>query len=456
MFATDDTIVAVATPPGRGSIGVVRLSGKDASVIAGRLLDRSAGLEARRATRARVVEGVADRRLRSVDDVIATRFVSPDSYTGEDVVEISGHGSPVLLQRIVALAVAYGARLAEPGEFTLRAYLNGKIDLIQAEAVRDLVDAVTPRQARAAMDQLDGTLTSEIGDIERRLFELCAKLEASVDFPEEGFHFITPPDVAAALDDVRRALDALIRRGRAGKLLREGRRVVIAGRPNTGKSTLFNALVGADRAIVTGTPGTTRDLIAERVDLEGVPVTLVDTAGVRESQDDVEREGIARAVSARDAADVVVVVLDGSVDLTHEDHSLLQETAALPRWIVINKSDLGEAWPPEAVAGASSGTIRVSAKTGEGVRELAHAIVGDVLEIDDERDEPAVTNMRHIALLSDAAAAIGRARAAAVSAGEELVLAEVHDARRMLELVTGRRTTDDLLVEIFARFCIGK
>ena len=291
MFDPIDTIVAIATPPGRGGIGIVRLSGPRAIEIGCALTGVTGNLEPRHATLTRVLGPHG-----AIDRVLVTSFPAPHSYTGEEVVEISAHGSPVLLQQIVASAAGAGARLAEPGEFTLRAYLNGQLDLVQAEAVRDLVDAVTPAQARAAFDQLEGTLTENIRTIDRRLFDLIALLEASLDFPGEGYHFVDGAAAAAELDEIRGLIDTLLEDAERGRLVREGLHVVIAGRPNTGKSSLFNRLAGAGRAIVTDVPGTTRDLLTEIVDVHGVPVTLVDTAGVRRKPSDaIEAEGIARA-----------------------------------------------------------------------------------------------------------------------------------------------------------------
>src|SRR6266850_2360884 len=254
MFSTTDTIVAIATPPGRGGIGVVRLSGPDALAIARRLITHDGELVARHATFT---------RTHGIDQVVVTYFPSPHSYTGEDVVEVSAHGSPVVLRAIVESAVACGARLAEPGEFTLRAFLNGRIDLMQAEAVADLIDAATPLQARAAFDQLDGTLTRAIAAIDAALFDLVARLEASVDFPEEGYHFVEPGALAAAIDALIARVGALLADARRGRLIREGLQIAIVGEPNVGKSSLFNALVGSARAIVTDVPGTTRDLIRQ-------------------------------------------------------------------------------------------------------------------------------------------------------------------------------------------------
>ena len=299
MFSTDDTIVAIATPPGRGGIGVVRLSGPSAPAIASALAGGVA-FAPRHATLTilRAADGSA------IDQAVATHFPAPHSYTGDDVVELSAHGSPVVLDAIVAAAMAAGARLANPGEFTFRAYLNGRVDLVQAEAIRDLIDAVTPLQARIAFDQLEGTLTGRLRELDAALLEIIAPLEASLDFPEEGYHFVRPDQTTRALDAAIAALDALLADARRGRVIREGLTVAIVGRPNAGKSSLFNRLAGAARAIVTDVPGTTRDLLTERVDVGGVPLTLIDTAGIREVPGDaIDEEGIARARLARDVDD---------------------------------------------------------------------------------------------------------------------------------------------------------
>ncbi len=430
MFSTEDTIVAIATPPGRGGIGVVRISGNEARAIAQRLISHGGPLQPRHATLTRV-------RLtaEAIDHVVATFFPSPHSYTGEDVVELSAHGSPVVLRSIVEAAMAAGARLAEPGEFTLRAFLSGRIDLMQAEAVADLVDAVTPLQARAAFDQLEGTLTRAIGDIDAALFDLIAKLEASVDFPEEGYHFVDARDLAAVIDALVDRTAALLASARRGRLVREGLAVAIVGRPNVGKSSLFNALVGTSRAIVADVPGTTRDLVSETIDLDGLRVTLVDTAGLREAGEAVEREGVARARQAIDASDLTLLVVDEDEPFSIGNTNYL---------LVQSKSDLGR--PARGVA--------VSARTGAGLADLRAAIVA-ALDAEPRRDTPAITNVRHIALVERAQTALLRARSA-TGASEEFVLADLQDARAALEEVTGRRATDDVLNHIFARFCIGK
>lgn len=450
MFSTTDTIVAVATPPGHGGIGIVRLSGADAAAIARRLIGRARPLTPRKATLARVV---AAEESRTIDQVIVTWYQAPGSYTGEDVVEIGAHGSPVVLREIVERAMTEGARLAEPGEFTFRAYLHGRIDLVQAEAVGDLIDAVTPLQARAAVDQLEGTLTRAIGAIDAGLFELCARLEASLDFPDEGYHFVARDSVSTELEAIGGSLDALARDGRRGRMIREGATVVIAGRPNAGKSTLFNALAGADRAIVTDVPGTTRDVLTECVDLDGLAVTLVDTAGLREAGDAIEAEGVRRAREAQEAARLVLMIADGSAPLTVEDRSWMGASTQR-RVVVISKADLpAAAWVDEA----GPEPVRVSVRTGAGLGELRRRIVTALTGEEPTTDTPTMSNVRHLALVDQARGSVARARMAlAEGATEELVLAELGTAREALESIVGRRTPDDLLRHIFGRFCIGK
>jgi tRNA modification GTPase len=449
-FNPDDTIVAIATPPGRGGVGIVRLSGPDAPRVAHRISGLREPLAPRHATLA-TVRGATG----AFDQAVLTYFPSPHSYTTEEVVEISAHGSPLLLRSIVGACLEHGARLAEPGEFTLRAFLGGRIDLVQAEAVRDLVDAVTPLQARAAFDQLEGTLTHALGRIDSSLFDLTTRLEASLDFPDEGYHFVDAEGAAHEIEELETSIAALLRDARRGRLVREGAQVVIAGRPNAGKSSLFNALAGAGRAIVTEVPGTTRDLLTETVEIEGIPVTLVDTAGIRSSAADaVEAEGIARAHAARRVAELLVVVLDVSRPLNDEDRALLAEAGRTRAVIVANKIDLGNAWDPaESVPEA----LAACATAGTGLDEVRRAIGLALSDGEARRDTPAITNVRHAELLNRAGRALARAAAAArARASEEFVLSDLHEARAMLEEVTGARTAEDTLAAIFARFCIGK
>jgi tRNA modification GTPase len=457
MFSTDDTIVAIATPPGRGGIGIVRLSGPDAHEVARALCGRSHPFSPRRATLTRIVDPERENDHGAIDEVVATFFAAPDSYTRQDVVEVSAHGSPVLLERIVQLAVDAGARLAEPGEFTLRAYLSGRVDLVQAEAVADLVNAVTPAQARLAFDQLDGTLTGAIADVERQLFELVARLEASLDFPEEGYHFAEAGEVAAGIGAITQRLDAMLAGAARGRVFREGRQIVILGRPNAGKSTLFNRLVGFDRAITTEVAGTTRDLLTERADLGGVPVTFVDTAGLRYTSDPVEHEGVRRAKGAALTADLALVVLDVSSALTADDRDVLEEAAARRAVVALNKADRPPAWGADALDAGDAPLVAVSARTGAGIDSLRQVMLAALGSGDPARDTIAITNLRHITLVEKARAAVGRAREGALArASEEFLLADLREAIDALQEVTGRRAPDAVLEEIFRRFCIGK
>jgi tRNA modification GTPase len=475
-FSVDDTIVAIATPPGRGGIGVVRISGPAAHAIARALITHATELQprhatltkvrlnettthdrttdatdSRAATESEVVSGFDRSRRRcspdAIDQAIVTYFPAPASYTGDDVVELSGHGSPVVLRAIVGAAIDRGARAAEPGEFTLRAFLNGRIDLMQAEAVADLIDAATPLQARAAFDQLEGTLTRAIAEIDARLFDLIARLEASVDFPEEGYHFVEPAAVAHALDGLLAQTEALLAGATRGRLIREGLQVAIVGDPNVGKSSLFNALLGTDRAIVTAMPGTTRDLVTETLDLEGLRVTLVDTAGLRIATDPAEIEGVERSRQAVAVADVILHVID-------DDH-LPENRGDGNRVIVRNKIDVA----PPSLNASAAGVIAVSARTGAGLSELRHHL-GYTLGGKTNRERPDITNVRHVALVERAHASLVRARAASMAAtgamSEEFVLADLQSARAALEEITGRRAPEELLAHIFSRFCVGK
>jgi tRNA modification GTPase len=445
MFSTADTIVAIATAPGRGAIGIVRLSGPDAIRIAGDLLGPRS-LEPRYATYAAIDTGTIR------DQVVVTAYPQPHSYTGEDVVEISAHGSAVVLTAIVQAAITAGARLAQPGEFTLRAFLNGKIDLPQAEAVADLIDAATPLQAQTAFDQLNGTLSTAVRAIDDELFDLIARLEASIDFPEEGYHFIEPGAVGRAIDSVRQRIDALLSSSGRGRIVREGVQVAIVGSPNAGKSSLFNALVGAHRAIVTAIPGTTRDVLSEVVDLGGVRVTLVDTAGIGETTDPIEQEGIRRARQAADSCDVMLVVCDGTQPC-NADAFLPHAGRSMQRAIVVaSKADLPALWHRDDA-------IAVSTVTGHGLDRLIDQILVN-FDCAVERDVPSVSNVRHIRLLGEVKESLtGAAAALSDSAGtlpEEFVLSDLQRARMLLEQIMGLRGAEAHLEYIFSRFCVGK
>lgn len=464
MFSTTDTIVAIATPAGRGALGIVRVSGAEAQAIATAIVGRDRPLAPRQATfarfRARSDAGTsraAPSRPDVADHVIVLFFPAPRSYTGEDLVEITAHGSPVVLRAIVEAAAGAGARLAEPGEFSLRAFLHGKLDLVQAEAVADLIDAVTPLQARTAFDQLEGTLTVRISAVEAALFDLMARLEASLDFPEEGYHFVDPEAACRELSALRATLDDLLGDAARGRLVREGAQVAIVGAPNVGKSSLFNALLNANRAIVAPTPGTTRDLLTERLDLRGLSLGLVDTAGVHETADPIEQEGVSRARGAAASADLLIAMLDRSRPMNDADRRILDATTARPRVVVINKIDVLTAWTTDDEL---EGAIPISVRERAGLEDLVSAIERALGEDRSQKDAPAISNVRHIALVERTQAIIDRAiHAVEESNGtisEEFLLSDLQEAAALLQEVSGRRTPDDLLRRIFERFCIGK
>ncbi len=449
MFSTDDTIVAVATAAGHAGVGLVRVSGPAAASVGFGLTARTTAWPPRHAVRVSVA---------TVDltaDALATFFPGPASYTGEDVLEVSAHGSPVILAAIVRRSIELGARPARPGEFTLRAFIRGKLDLVQAEAVRDLVAAVSPAQVRAAAAQLEGSLSAALVQQVDSLRRLETLLEASMDFPDEGYRFIEPPEVHAALAAVAQGMACLVATGGRGQLVRDGARVVIAGVPNVGKSSVFNALVGADRAIVTPIAGTTRDLVSERLVIDGALVVLTDTAGLRDGADVVEAEGVRRASAAVDTANVVVVVLDGSRVMSDAERALLASVADRAHVVVRNKADLACAW----IDGTDA--LPVSARSGQGVPALAAAIARAVSGLGGgDAESVLVTNERHRVLLARALDHVRHAAEGMATSGhqlpEEFVVADIRAALLALEEVTGRRTADALLDEIFAGFCIGK
>lgn len=449
MFSADDTIVAIATPSGRGGIGVVRVSGSNATEIAAQILTRRQALVPRQATLTRVHLNTGS-SIPTRDHAIVTWFPAPHSYTGEHVVEISTHGSPVVLRGILSGLVAAGARLARPGEFTFRAFLNERIDLAQAEAVADLIEAATPLQAQMAFDQLAGTLSARIDALDRTLLDVIARLEASLDFPDEGFHFIEPHEAAARIEEVLSELSGVLSHEARGRLIREGATVVITGRVNAGKSSLFNALIGQERAIVTDVPGTTRDFLTETIDLLGLVVTLVDTAGEREAKDTIEREGVARAIRARDSADLVLIVIDSGEEFTDDDRRLIESPSAGGRLVVASKADRSPRWE-------RADAIRVSTTRGEGLDDLRCAMVRSLCGDAGLRDPAAISNLRHVMLLKEARTALTRARCAITDhVPEEFVLADLHRARASFGEVVGISSSEETLDYIFNHFCIGK
>jgi tRNA modification GTPase len=436
----NDTIVAVSTPPGRGGIGVVRLSGKDSRRIAERILQFRAPPDWR-SWHSQMA------KLADVDEVVAAFFEAPRSYTAEDVVEISCHGSPVVLRFALDRALDAGARLAEPGEFTLRAYLNGRIDLPQAEAVRDLIDATTLYQARVATQQAGGSVSRRIAPLKEQLLELIALLEAGIDFAEDDISVAPAEELLRRLGPVIAGVRQLAASFQYGGLVRTGLTLAIAGRPNVGKSSLFNCLLEQDRAIVTDIPGTTRDLVSETASIGGIPVKLYDTAGVREGSGLVESLGIERTLQAIADVDLTLVVVDLSQGITAEDRELI---ARAPKSLVAgNKCDL----PHEA-----AGVLAVSAKTGAGIGALRKAILEAIAPAGAFEEETGfITSVRHERLLAESAEYLEKARGAVeYRIPHEMLLLDLYSALRPIDAITGATTADDILNRIFSTFCIGK
>ena len=446
------TIVALSTPRGRGALAVVRLSGPDAIAIA-RAMSSVDALEPRHAT---LVDLRRPKDGEELDQVLLTCFNAPHSLTGEDVVEISCHGSPAVVRSIVDTTLELGAVLAGPGEFTLRALSNGKINLAQAEAIRDLIAAQTEAAVRQASRQLHGELSNALGPFKEKLLEVIVLLESALEFVEEDIPAPRANEIDSDLAVVSSGVEKLARSYGAGRLLQEGVKVAITGRPNVGKSSLFNSLVERERAIVTDIPGTTRDTLSEAIDLEGIPVILTDTAGLRETTDGIETLGIERARRAMSDSDLVLVVLDGSEGVGPSDRELIDQTENTRRLVVMNKSDLpGFNVPASCVDELRP--INVSAQTGEGLANLRSAMLASVNSHGSDEGGLLITNARHYDLLCSAQREIEVARVALRERhSEELVLVPLHNALKFLGQITGETTTEDILSEIFATFCIGK
>jgi tRNA modification GTPase len=448
-----DTIAAVSTPPGRGGIGIVRISGPDARPIAEAMLRFPSRTESEswKPWSAMLAE-LPDASGHAVDHVVVTYFAAPRSYTAEDVIEISCHGAPVVLRFALERACASGARLAEPGEFTLRAYLNGRIDLPRAEAVRDLIDATTLYQARIAAQQIGGSVSLRLKPVKEQLLELIALLEAGIDFAEDDISVAAPEEILRRIDPVLAAVRALIASFAYGKLVHQGFTLAIVGRPNVGKSSLFNRLLEQDRAIVTDVAGTTRDLVSETAVIEGIPVRFVDTAGIRAGQDVVEKLGIERSYQAMADADLTVVVVDLSAPLETADQQLIEKAQQQGKRIVAgNKCDL----PTRAEA---ADALRVSALTGEGLAELRRAIIDAIAPGSrPEQEGGFITSLRHEQLLQETREALEQARTATtLGIPHEMLLLDLYAALRPIDGITGATTVDDILNRIFSTFCIGK
>ena len=442
-----DTIAAIATAPGRGGIGVVRISGRDLVRFASALISKP--LSPRRA----VLAAFRDQAGDAIDEGIALFFPAPHSYTGEDVIELQGHGGPVVMRQLLQRCVELGARPARPGEFTERAYLNGRMDLAQAEGVADLIEASTALAARGALRSLQGDFSSLIQELTSKIVALRTLLEATLDFPEEEVEFLTAGRAAEQLADIREQLERVLASTRQGSLLREGIQVVLIGEPNVGKSSLLNRLAGEELAIVTDVPGTTRDAVREQIDIDGLPVHIIDTAGLRETEAAVERLRISRTWAQIEKADLALVVSDaGGADDVGLQSIIDRLPAGLARVRVINKIDL-TAQAAGRETEVDEDRVRVSAKTGEGLDQLKQSI-WDRAGWNPSGEGLFTARARHMAALQ--AARDHLFQAAAQTCQLELYAEELRLAHEALCTITGEFTPDDLLGEIFSKFCIGK
>jgi tRNA modification GTPase len=453
----EDTIVALSTPSGRSGIGVIRLSGARALEIAQQLVqEKNLSLEPNRVTLKKLYDPTTGEVL---DHALLTYFKSPHSFTGEDVVELSCHGSPVLLRHLIDCLLSLDGRLAGPGEFTLRALANGRLNLSQAEAIRDLIDAHTRAAVRQATLQLGGELSTLLQPLKDILLDIIVPLESSLEFVEDDLPDIAVDQIKTKLSNLIDHVEELASTFMSGRLLKEGLKVTLVGRPNVGKSSVFNSLLASDRAIVTDMPGTTRDSLSEMLSLQGVPILLTDTAGLRVSEDIIENLGVERTRRAIADADLIVFVIDGSQSLTSEDKEIFDEAALNPHLIVLNKSDLKSfnrntlEWEIDQ----TTAVISISAKTGSGLDDLRAAILQPFAVGDISDAGLLITDARHFDLLQRTRGALSSSIALLVErASEELVLVGLYDALHFLGEITGETTPDDVLSQIFATFCIGK
>jgi tRNA modification GTPase len=458
MLFPDDTIVAIATPLGEGGLGVVRLSGPDARRIASHLFHSSSQTNILAAATHTLHHGWIEKQNHPIDEIVAGVFLAPHSYTGEDVVELSCHGSPVVLREIVQLCEEQGARPARPGEFTERAYLNGKMDLAQAEAVADLIHTRSTKAREQAAEQLKGVLSQRLKNIRDPLVNVVAHLEANLDFVEEDIPGLLLEDLKKNLVSLKHDIEQLLATALRGKMVRDGLRVVLIGRPNVGKSSLFNALLASDRAIVTNVPGTTRDTLEETLQWNGFAVTLTDTAGLRDTVDAVEEKGTERSRKAHAMADVVLFIVDGSQALTEDDKKIAQAVIPQKTIVVVNKSDKQRQVDETFLKPFSAATLTVSAKTASGLEKISSTVISlltkDIPEIE---STPTVTNSRHIHHLEKAQKKISDALSGLEKKkSEEELAVDLKEAIEELGSITGETATNDILAAIFSTFCIGK
>ncbi len=455
MFS-EDTIAAISTPTGYSGIGIVRLSGIDAIKISDKVFSSPKNMRLCNTPSHRIIYGhifnPSDKEI--LDEVLVSIMKSPNTYTREDIVEINCHGGPVSLKRVLELLLDTGARLAEPGEFTKRAFLNGRIDLAQSEAVLDVINSLTEQGSRAAIEQLRGGLSDKIESIRGKLVNLTAIVEAYIDFPEEGIEPPAMKDLARTASDIRQELDHMIEQARYGRILREGLKTAIIGRPNVGKSSLLNALLEQDRVIVTETPGTTRDVIEEYLNINGVPVRIMDTAGIREAKNLAEIEGVKRSLRAMEEADLVLLLIDSSEELHDTDRELIKKSGAENTIMVINKTDLPSKVPMDSFPTGTA--VRISALKRTGLKELKSEITGKSLKAGQFNGKALVTNIRHLRALEKAHTSIISFITRLIDLPPELLSVDLRDTLDALGEIVGVTTTEEILDRIFSNFCVGK
>ena len=459
MYDTADTIAAITTPLGESGIGAIRISGPDAYAVGDKIFKSKSAVPLKERRDRSIQYGtIVDENGSCIDEVLALIMKGPHSYTAEDVLEIQCHGGREALESILQLILRSGARMANPGEFTERAFVNGRIDLAQAEAVMDVIQAKSRAGLTSAVSQLEGRLSKVINKTRKELTELVTRLEVMIDYPEEDLEDIAVPDVSGALQEMQEKLQHMLEESQNGRMIRDGVMAAIAGTPNAGKSSLLNRLLQEERAIVTDVPGTTRDVLEEWITLRGVTVCLVDTAGIRETDDTVEKIGVSRARRYLDQADIILAVIDGSRPLTDEDKDILQSAADKNVIIVLNKTDLPSVMTSQDLSTYGFPICPISASTGDGLEELKDRLLQEVLK-GGFTDGPSalLTNTRHIELVRQSAEALERARQS-LRDGMPLDCAviDIRQAWDTLGSITGDTVHDDIVEEIFSRFCLGK
>ncbi|PNT90833.1 tRNA uridine-5-carboxymethylaminomethyl(34) synthesis GTPase MnmE [Clostridium thermosuccinogenes] len=456
----DDTIAAISTPQGTGGIGIIRISGSRAFEIAGRIFSGKKAFDELKSHTISYGKIIDPSSSETIDEVLVSKMNKPNTFTREDVVEINCHGGLVVLKRVLELVIREGARLAEPGEFTKRAFLNGRIDLSQAEAVIDIINSKTLQSSRAAMDQLEGKLSRQLKKVRDHLIELLAHMEVNFDYPEYDVEEITGRKVYDEAGQIRDLLEGIMNSFEKGRILREGISAVIVGRPNVGKSSLLNELSGKSRAIVTDIPGTTRDIIEEYVNINGIPVKMIDTAGIRETDDVVEKIGVERAQNAIENSDLVIVMIDAGVGISEEDMEILEKVKGKKTIVLINKVDLAGKQEVDAIADKLAGfrVIRISVKNEKGIDDLEKEITDLFMKGGISlNSEVIITNIRHKDLIAKAIQSIDEARGSYENGMPlDLIAIDIKNAAEFIGQITGESVSDDVIHEIFKNFCLGK